>query len=578
LNDIEVYEYDSLTYEERWGDNFDVILANPPFMTPKGGIRPHKLFQVSANRAEVLFVDYIAEHLTIHGKAGIIVPEGIVFHSANAYKALRKMLIDEHYLYAVVSLPAGVFQPYSGVKTSILFLDKQLAKKNDEIIFVKVENDGFDLGAQRRRINKNDLSQAFEILQKWQKVEKTESRLALWVKKEKIAESGDYNLTGDRYKEAVDYSKVKWPMVKLGDVAEVVSGQSPQGKYYNEKGEGVPFYQGKTEFTERVIDPPKKWTTQTTKIAVPNDILMSVRAPVGPVNFTMQKICIGRGLAAIRCDTKKINHSYLFFLLREKESEIQGNKGAAFSSINKNDIQQIQIPLPPLEVQKEIVAELGSYQKVIDGARQVAENWKPRIKINPDWPMVELGQVCNVISGYSFSSKDFSIGNSVKVIKITNAGVKEFIDEESAKLPEDYLNKHSGFIANTGDIIISLTRSIVSTGLKVCMVPKHWNNSLVNQRVALIKEKREVDIIFIYTYLLSDNMYLYVEEKSKSLMQPNLSINDLKQLPIPFPPLETQKQIVTKIEKEQKMVDECKKLIAIHEQKIKDKIAEVWGE
>ena len=160
----QIYEYDTLTYEDRWPDNFDIILANPPFMTPKGGIRPHKQFQVSANRAEVLFVDYIAEHLTLRGKAGIIVPEGIIFQSANAYKNLRKMLVDENYLCAVVSLPAGVFQPYSGVKTSILFLDKTLAKRNDEILFVKVVNDGFDLGAQRRRIDKNDLPQAFEIL------------------------------------------------------------------------------------------------------------------------------------------------------------------------------------------------------------------------------------------------------------------------------------------------------------------------------------------------------------------------------------------------------------------------------
>ena len=182
----QIHEYDTLTYEERWGDNFDVILANPPFMTPKGGIRPHKLFQVSANRAEVLFVDYIAEHLTIHGKAGIIVPEGIIFQSANAYKALRKMLVEEYYLYAVVSLPAGVFQPYSGVKTSILFLDKTLSKRNDEILFVKVENDGFDLGAQRRQIEKNDLPQAFEIVRDWQRVRKRNQNLPCGRRKKKL--------------------------------------------------------------------------------------------------------------------------------------------------------------------------------------------------------------------------------------------------------------------------------------------------------------------------------------------------------------------------------------------------------
>ena len=76
-------------------------------MTPKGGIRPHKRFSVQANRSEVLFVDYIAEHLSVHGRAGVIVPEGIIFQSANAYKALRKMLVESGYLYAVVSLPAG---------------------------------------------------------------------------------------------------------------------------------------------------------------------------------------------------------------------------------------------------------------------------------------------------------------------------------------------------------------------------------------------------------------------------------------------------------------------------------------
>ena len=114
-----IYEYDTLTKLDRWDDSFDVILANPPFMTPKGGIQPHNRFGVKANRSEVLFVDYIMEHLNTVGRAGVIVPEGIVFQSANAYKELRKKLVDENYLYAVVSLPSGVFQPYSGVKNQI---------------------------------------------------------------------------------------------------------------------------------------------------------------------------------------------------------------------------------------------------------------------------------------------------------------------------------------------------------------------------------------------------------------------------------------------------------------------------
>ncbi|HOG55668.1 MAG TPA: N-6 DNA methylase, partial [Candidatus Fermentibacter daniensis] len=196
--DPHIYEYDTLTSLDKWNEHADVILANPPFMSPKGGIRPHNRFTVQSKRSEVLFVDYMAEHLTPNGRAGIIVPEGIIFQSGTAYKQLRKLLVEE-YLVAVVSLPAGVFNPYSGVKTSILILDRSLARRTDSIVFFKVQNDGFSLGAQRREIDKNDLPQAAreitDYLSGLRAGETPESpSLGLIVKKEKIAANGDWNL------------------------------------------------------------------------------------------------------------------------------------------------------------------------------------------------------------------------------------------------------------------------------------------------------------------------------------------------------------------------------------------------
>ena len=162
-----ISEYDTLTNEEKWYDNYDVILANPPFMTPKGGIVPHSRYRVKAKRSEVLFVDYIAEHLNPKGRAAIIVPEGIVFQSANAYQGLRKYLVEDGLLYAVISLPAGVFNPYSGVKTSILLIDKALAKTKEQILFIKLNNDGFDLGAQRREVKGSDIPEIIRIVRKY---------------------------------------------------------------------------------------------------------------------------------------------------------------------------------------------------------------------------------------------------------------------------------------------------------------------------------------------------------------------------------------------------------------------------
>lgn len=202
-----ISEYDTLTSEEKWDDCYDVILANPPFMTPKGGIVPHSRYRVKAKRSEVLFVDYIAEHLNPTGRAAIIVPEGIVFQSANAYKELRKYLVDDGLLYAVFSLPAGVFNPYSGVKTSILLIDKSFARLKDEILFVKLNNDGFDLGAQRREIEGSEIPEIIRIVQKYHADLEPQTAdndilhhpLVTIASKEKVAEQ-DYILVGERYK------------------------------------------------------------------------------------------------------------------------------------------------------------------------------------------------------------------------------------------------------------------------------------------------------------------------------------------------------------------------------------------
>lgn len=233
----QIAEYDTLTSEERWNEYFDVLLANPPFMSPKGGIKPHKRFSIQSNRSEVLFLDYIAEHLRPGGRAAVIVPEGIIFQSGTAYKALRKMLVDK-YLWAVVSLPAGVFQPYSGVKTSILLLDRTLALKTDSVLFVKIKNDGYDLGAQRRPIDKDDLPTALQLLTAYRRTLQNgtatnvagefvvNDEMGLVVEKKRIAGSGEYNLSGERYKSA-KLKNQNYEIKKLGDICEIKSGGTP---------------------------------------------------------------------------------------------------------------------------------------------------------------------------------------------------------------------------------------------------------------------------------------------------------------------------------------------------------------
>ena len=193
-----IYEYDTLTSDDKWGEKYECILANPPFMTPKGGIVPHNKFSVKSSKSEILFVDYIANHLTSQGKAGIIVPDGVVFKKEKAFETIRKDLL-ENSLWGVISLPSGVFQPYAGVSTCILLLDKNIAKKKNDIAFAEIKNDGFSLNAQRKPIKGSELPEVMQELLNYKNDTCNNFERLTIIDREKIS-NNDYDLSISKYK------------------------------------------------------------------------------------------------------------------------------------------------------------------------------------------------------------------------------------------------------------------------------------------------------------------------------------------------------------------------------------------
>src|SRR3990167_4096875 len=393
--DPKIYEYDTLTYEDRWDDTFDVILANPPFMTPKGGIRPHKRFSVQATRSEVLFVDYILEHLNIKGRAGIIVPEGVIFRNDSAYKELRKKLVEDG-LYAVVSLPQGVFAKPGGkgnVKTSILFFDNQLAKKSNEILFVKVENDGFDLGAQRRKIDKDDLPESLAILNAWKNGKKQESDLALWVKKEKIAESGSYVLTGERYKEVVARKNQKWPLVELNDLIQTITPP----KKIQKSSFGTA---GKYPIIDQSQDEIAGWTDDDSALIKFEKPVVVFGDHTLAVKYLEQPFVQGADGIKILETNDKLLPKFLYFLLKNEPIKSDGYT-RHFSKLKRH-----KIPLPPLDVQNEIVEQIEAKENSIKHAKEIIKNLERErryfgqsLRKLKDVEWVKLGDVCKTTSG-----------------------------------------------------------------------------------------------------------------------------------------------------------------------------------
>lgn len=355
-----IHEYDTLTSEERWDERYDVILANPPFMTPKGGIRPHNRFSVRASRSEVLFVDYIAEHLSVGGRAGFIIHEPVVFQNQSGHRAVRK-LMTENSLWAVLSLPAGVFNPYSGVKTSIIFLDHDLARRRESVLFVRVENDGFDLGAQRRPIAVNDLPAAMVLLQSW-KNSPTSSipSFALAVPRARILESETVSLQAEAYRVPIANAGIKWPMIPLGEILEyeqptryIVSSVDYDNEYpIPVLTAGKTFILGYTNETEGVFskDLPviifDDFTTATKLVDFPFKVKSSA----------MKILHAKKGVA---------NARYVFHAMQMIEFCPGEHKRYWISQYSK-----FAIPLPPLDEQDRIVEGLESRKAEIERKKQ----------------------------------------------------------------------------------------------------------------------------------------------------------------------------------------------------------------
>ena len=398
FTDPHIFEYDTLTSDERWNEFADVILANPPFMSPKGGIKPHKRFSIQAKRSEVLFVDYMAEHLTPTGRAAIIVPEGIIFQSQTAYKDLRKMLV-ENSLVAVVSLPAGCFNPYSGVKTSILVLDKTLAKAADTIAFFKVENDGYGLGAQRRAIEKNDLPQVqaelaayLHALRAKASVDTLATTTGLIVPKEKIAANGDYNLSGERYREGSS-ALTTFPRVRLAEVCEAIL-TGPFGSSLHESdyvANGIPVINPKNIVDGTVVKDGAKMVSPATKDRLKefalreNDIVIARRGEMGRcavVTADMNGWLCGTGCFVIRLKpTCELGFAYLQLRSPTVKARLEEQAvGVTLLNLNQGILADLEIPLPPLDVQKEIVAEIKGYQNEIERLKNAIMDEETKIQ------------------------------------------------------------------------------------------------------------------------------------------------------------------------------------------------------
>ena len=557
-------------------------MANPPFMSPKGGIQPHKRFSVQSNRSEVLFVDYMAEHLSAKGRAGIIVPEGIIFQSQNAYKSLRKMLVEQ-YLVAVVSLPAGVFNPYSGVKTSILILDKSLARQSDTVGFFKVENDGFNLGAQRRPIDKNDLPRIRDAIIRYIKrlkanestsAEDSSSPQELIVSKEKIASNGEFNLNGDRYRANVKTSAI-YPLVPVGEfmkrVVKTIDPRSMRDDLFELWS--IPAHDaGRPEILKGAEVGSQK------KLIVPGDVLLSRIIPhirrvrVVPVATGAIQIASTEWIVFA---AGAIDPTYLSEILRSDcfhSSFMQTitGVGGSLARANPKAVSEIRIPVPPLDVQKEIVLEIEAHRALIEGARMVISNYRPQIAVNDEWPLLPLGEL---LRKSSESVTPATLSGAITYIGLENITpvTGELTGELICSDPREIKSTKTVFAP--GDILYGKLRPNLN---KVWLADR---KGVCSTDILVLKPAtKRINTGYLVHILRGRGFNHMVMGFIKGAQLPRVSWSSMADIRVPCPPQATQSQIVSELESERELVVSNRELVRSFEAKIRKAMARVWGE
>lgn len=587
FNTPKIHEYDTLSSEDRWNELADVILANPPFMTPKGGITPHQRFSVRSKRSEILFVDYIMEHLTANGRAGVIVPEGVIFQSANAYKQLRKTLVEENYLVGVISLPAGVFNPYSGVKTSILWIDKRLARQTDKIIFLKVENDGYNLGTQRRAIQDNDLPEIITIAEAYKKALQNgeeynikTDKSGVLVQKSIIADGGDYPLNAERYQINTNTFD-STSMIKLGSIMKKTKSVDPR-KYPDDVFElwSIPSYESRIPeiLTGEEIGSQKK-------IIYPGDVLLSRIVPHIRRSWVATPNLLGYKQIAstewIVFSGDNVIPEYLRHILISDEFHKQFMKtvtgvGGSLSRASLSAVETIAIPLPPLSVQQEIVEELESYQKIIDGAKQVVENWRPRMEVDAEWEQVKIGDVVSINQKIqAIASYDDEMSVSFLPMKDVEIN-KTYVEPADIKPIKDVRTKGYTQFQNDDVLLAKITPCFENGKISI---PKNLTNNLGfgSTEFHVLRCSEDVMPEIIYLYLSSEKFRNYATAlMTGSAGQKRVPKEAIANYNVYLPSLSEQQVIVNELKTEIEQINILKDMAERYEGKIKRAINKLW--
>ena len=361
-----------------------------------------------------------------------------------------------------------------------------------------------------------------------------------------------------------------WPMVRLGDVCEIIAGLSPEGSYYTDESCYTEFHQGSKSFGTRELQVSGVYTKKETKIAKPGSLLISVRAPVGDLNITTRRVCIGRGLAAlIPGDGLSRDFLWLFLTSATKAVNDAAGAGSCFSSLSRSQLSGLEIPLPPLSAQKEIVArlerELAAVEKMKKGFEALAETAKAEFKAELKEVFEELksggaGIGTDWTNGTHGTVETRRLGEIGRVVTGTtpSKGNKSYYGGEWPFYKPADLNQGRNTIGS-GDSLTdagwqSARQLPANSVLVTCIGATLGKTGIIrregscNQQINAIVCDGKALPEYVYYSILSPQFQNMLWQASNSTTLPMVNKSTFEKFEIPFPALAVQREVVARLD------------------------------
>lgn len=573
---------------------FDIVLANMPYsQKTKYG----SLYDLPSTNGDSICVQHCMKAINSaapNGRMALVVPEGFLFRKD--LTKTREYLLDHCQLQSIISLPQGVFLPYTGVKTDIIYATKVNQKVKSSVRkksfwYFDVKSDGYTLDNHRRKLDSpSDLSKYEE----YRKLDEDQANDMLKVGFEVIPLSkvrqNSSILVGSRYRTQTEKS-TKYPLVSLRDenYFQICSGGTPSitvPEYWNGDINWITLadlpaddFVTEIKTTQRTIS-EQGLNNSNAKLLPKNTVVVSTRATIGRVGIARTELATNQGFKNIivRRPDEILPEYVAYILTSQTDFMMRLASGATFKEISKENFCTIQIPLLPIEQQRQLVLDIAGYRKVITGAQAIVNGYRPHLPRLADVATKTLDEIATFRPA---KDEIKNLPSDTDVSFVPMASLNTFDESFEATETRKLGDVSSGFTYfKNNDILLAKISPCFENGK--AGIARGLKNGVGFGSTEYIVIRADTSVVYpewIFYYI---NTREFIDGGRPYMTgtagQQRIDINYVKQYQIPVPSLEEQKKLLDEIHCEQALIEPSKKIINVFTAKINARIKEIWGE